>query len=316
MKNSVKKLTSLLLAVILIVGVFTAVPISAGAADTAVPEILGDVDGDGEVTILDATMIRRYEVQLGALSDQQQLAADVDGDGEITILDATWLQRYLNNMKAPDSIGKPMAEVYTVKAVPVLRESVDSTETAQVRVYADQPHVPYMNVKDFYDRFYLLGTDLTEGMTMTQSGSEYTLTNIADVSATFDVAKDSIYTSNFESFTQLACTLQIAASGGVDNNYPFAKTTDTNEPVDPNPLTLDLPRASTLCTSAISSIQKNSPERTRRLPLRIPILNSPRRSKRITLPIWLTSPTASFASTSICGTVSRVRNMLTTILKQ
>ena len=240
MKNSVKKLTSLLLAVILIVGVFTAVPISAGAADTAVPEILGDVDGDGEVTILDATMIRRYEVQLGALSDQQQLAADVDGDGEITILDATWLQRYLNNMKAPEGIGKPMAEVYTVKAIPVLRESVDSTERAQVRVYADQPHVPYMNVKDFYDRFYLLGTDLKEGMTMTQSGSEYTLTNIADVSATFDVAKDSIYTSNFESFTQLACSLQIMASGGVDNNYPFAKTTDTNEPVDPNPLTLDV----------------------------------------------------------------------------
>jgi hypothetical protein len=240
MKNSVKKLTSLLLAVILIVGVFTAVPISAGAAGTAVPEILGDVDGDGEVTILDATMIRRYEVQLGTLSDRQQLAADVDGDGEVTILDATWIQRYLNSLKAPEGIGKPMAEVYTVKAIPVLRESVDSTETAQVRIYADQPHVPYMNVKDFYDRFYLLGTDLTEGMTMTQSGSEYTLTNIADVSATFDVAKDSIYTSNFESFTQLACTLQIAASGGVDNNYPFTKTTDTNEPVDPTPLTLDL----------------------------------------------------------------------------
>ncbi|MEE3405476.1 MAG: hypothetical protein VZR73_15475, partial [Acutalibacteraceae bacterium] len=39
-----------------------------------------------------------------------------------------------------------MAEVYTTKSIPVLRESVDSTETAQVRVYADQPHVPYMNV--------------------------------------------------------------------------------------------------------------------------------------------------------------------------
>ena len=104
-------------------------------------------------------------MQLGTLSDQQQLAADVDGDGEVTILDATWLQRYLNNMKAPDGIGVLMSEVYTVKAVPVLRESVDSTETAQVRIYADQPHVPYMNVKDFYDRFYLLGTDLTEGMT-------------------------------------------------------------------------------------------------------------------------------------------------------
>lgn len=240
MKKGIKEATSILLAVILIVGVFTIVPVSVGAATATAERILGDVDGDGEVSVLDATLIRRYDAMMIEFTDQQLLAADVDGDGQITICDATWLQRYLNDMKAPDGIGKPMAEVYTTKSIPVLRETVDSTETANVRIYADQPHVPYMNAKDFYDRFYLLGTDLTEGMTVTQSGNEYTLTNIADVSATFDVEKDSIYTSNFESFTQLACSLQIMASGGVDNNYPFAKITDTNEPVDPNPLTLDL----------------------------------------------------------------------------
>nr|WP_316622938.1 dockerin type I repeat-containing protein [uncultured Ruminococcus sp.] len=133
MKNSIKKLISILLAVILLASVFTVLPISAGAEETVAPTVLGDVDGDGDVTILDATLIRRYEVQLGTLSDQQQLAADVDGDGKVTILDATWIQRYLISLKAPDGIGKPMSEVYTVKAVPVLRESVDSTETAQVR---------------------------------------------------------------------------------------------------------------------------------------------------------------------------------------
>ena len=240
MKNSVKKLTSLLLAVILIVGVFTAVPISAGASETAEPKILGDVDGDGEVTILDATLIQRGDVKMTKLTDKQKLAADVDGDGAVTILDVTWIQRYLNTMKAPEGIGKPMAEVYTTKSIPVLRESSDSTETAQVRVYADQPHVPYMNVTDFYNTFYLIDTELTEGLTQSQNGDQYTLTNIAGTSAVFDIDHDTIFTSNYENFTTLAYSLQVEAAGGVDNNYPFVKLTDTNEPADPTPLTLNL----------------------------------------------------------------------------
>ena len=53
MKNSLKQLTSILLAVILLASVFTVLPISAGAEETVAPTVLGDVDGDGDVTILD-----------------------------------------------------------------------------------------------------------------------------------------------------------------------------------------------------------------------------------------------------------------------
>ncbi|MBQ9247031.1 MAG: dockerin type I repeat-containing protein, partial [Ruminococcus sp.] len=155
MKRSMKKMTSILLAVVLIVGAFTAVPLSAGAAAETVEQILGDVDGDGEVTIADATLISRYNAQMIQFTDQQLLKADVDGDGEITVIDVTWVQRYLNEMKAPEGIGKLLSEVYTTKAIPVLRESLDSTETAEIRRYADQPNVPYMNVAGFYNQFYL-----------------------------------------------------------------------------------------------------------------------------------------------------------------
>ena len=52
-----------------------------------------------------------------------------------------------------DVIGNMVDEYYnpsfTTKTVPVLRSSLDSTETATLRVYADQPDVPYMNVRTF-----------------------------------------------------------------------------------------------------------------------------------------------------------------------
>ncbi len=55
----------------------------------------GDADLDGDVTIIDATMIQRFLVDLEKLGDEALKQADADGDGDVTILDATYIQRYL-----------------------------------------------------------------------------------------------------------------------------------------------------------------------------------------------------------------------------
>lgn len=60
---------------------------------------LGDIDMDGKVTIMDATLVQKYIAHLEDLTDQQKRLADVDGDGEITILDATEIQKMLANVK-------------------------------------------------------------------------------------------------------------------------------------------------------------------------------------------------------------------------
>ncbi len=57
--------------------------------------MLGDVDGDGEVTIIDATEVQRHIAQISVFNDAQLKAADVDRDGEITIMDASDIQRYV-----------------------------------------------------------------------------------------------------------------------------------------------------------------------------------------------------------------------------
>lgn len=71
-------------------------------------EYLGDVDGDGNVSILDATYIQRY---LASLPNPffEATRADVDGDDSITILDATHIQRWLASLPCPHGIGKPLS---------------------------------------------------------------------------------------------------------------------------------------------------------------------------------------------------------------
>ncbi len=54
--------------------------------------MIGDVDGDGEITIIDATEIQRYIASLTNFDAKQKIRADVDGDGEISIMDATQVQ--------------------------------------------------------------------------------------------------------------------------------------------------------------------------------------------------------------------------------
>ena len=70
--------------------------------------LLGDVDGDGEVTIIDATCIQRKLASI-ATAKFVEAAADTDEDGEVTIIDATVIQRWLAQLPSNDNIGKPIA---------------------------------------------------------------------------------------------------------------------------------------------------------------------------------------------------------------
>ena len=59
---------------------------------------VGDVDGDGKITIRDATMIQMYLAKLIGLDDKAKKQADIDLDGEITVADVSVLQFYLAKM--------------------------------------------------------------------------------------------------------------------------------------------------------------------------------------------------------------------------
>lgn len=81
-----------LLLVLLVAIIITATTFCVAAKET---DILGDVNNDGVVSIIDATQIQGYLADLVDTDDIDVLLADVDGDDDITILDATAIQLYL-----------------------------------------------------------------------------------------------------------------------------------------------------------------------------------------------------------------------------
>ncbi len=57
--------------------------------------VIGDVDGDIKLSVLDATVIQQHEADLNAIPEKLVLYGDVDNDKEVTILDATKIQQTL-----------------------------------------------------------------------------------------------------------------------------------------------------------------------------------------------------------------------------
>ena len=58
----------------------------------------GDVDGDGYVTIIDATRIQKHLAQIKILDDEHLKRGDYDYDKKTTVIDANLLQKYLADM--------------------------------------------------------------------------------------------------------------------------------------------------------------------------------------------------------------------------
>ena len=70
--------------------------VSVNASTAFVGDVtLGDVNMDGDITVIDATEVQRYVAQLVAFTNDQFTAADVDHDGTITVKDATTIQKFV-----------------------------------------------------------------------------------------------------------------------------------------------------------------------------------------------------------------------------
>ncbi len=66
-------------------------------------ELIGDVNCDGNINVVDATEIQKYIVNKDALSQDGVSVADVNGDGAINVADATLIQKYVVGFV--DSLG-------------------------------------------------------------------------------------------------------------------------------------------------------------------------------------------------------------------
>ena len=67
--------------------------------DTATKYQLGDVDGDGDITVTDANKIIRHVANIELIPVDMQPYADIDGDGDITVTDANKIIRHVANIE-------------------------------------------------------------------------------------------------------------------------------------------------------------------------------------------------------------------------
>ena len=56
--------------------------------------LIGDVNLDGKVDVLDAAMVQKYAAGRQELTDEQLYAANVNGDNNVDVLDAAMIQKY------------------------------------------------------------------------------------------------------------------------------------------------------------------------------------------------------------------------------
>ena len=75
------------------------IPASGGSS----AGILGDIDNDKSVTIIDATVMQRVDAKIMTCTSAMLTRGDVDKDNAVTVLDATRVQRYL--LALDDGLG-------------------------------------------------------------------------------------------------------------------------------------------------------------------------------------------------------------------
>ncbi|MDO4881768.1 MAG: carbohydrate-binding domain-containing protein [Oscillospiraceae bacterium] len=68
--------------------------VTTGKSATPSDYTLGDVNGDGYITVADATLVQQHAAELITLTDTALLAADTNKDGYVTVADATLIQQY------------------------------------------------------------------------------------------------------------------------------------------------------------------------------------------------------------------------------
>ena len=111
-RKTFAKIASVLLTLVMLLSLFPAMSFAGDG-------VTGDADGDGKVTISDATMIQKYIANYKLPADFQIKACDVNGDKSININDVTEIQRFLANLGNPYHIGESVgSDEYELPVIP------------------------------------------------------------------------------------------------------------------------------------------------------------------------------------------------------
>lgn len=109
--------------------------------------VYGEVNGDGDITIVDATLVQKHVAQLETLSADKQILADVNGDNTISVVDATLIQKYIVHLKDWGRTGDVYQAEQPTTPEPTTAEPTTVKPTAQPTTKPADTYTLYFKTK-------------------------------------------------------------------------------------------------------------------------------------------------------------------------
>lgn len=160
--------------------------------------VYGEVNGDGDITIVDATLVQKHVVQLETLSADKQILADVNGDNTISAVDATLIQKYIVQLKDWGRTGDVYQAEQPTTPEPTSAEPTTVKPTAQPTTKPADTYTLYFKTKLGWmtsDGVSLFAYDLDTGASYQFEQDTDAYPNVYTVEVPATVSNVSVYRS-------------------------------------------------------------------------------------------------------------------------
>lgn len=160
--------------------------------------VYGEVNGDGDITIVDATLVQKHVAQLETLSADKQILADVNGDNTISVVDATLIQKYIVHLKDWGRTGDVYQAEQPTTPEPTSAEPTTVKPTAQPTTKPADTYTLYFKTKLGWmtsDGVSLFAYDLDTGASYQFEQDTDAYPNVYTVEVPATVSNVSVYRS-------------------------------------------------------------------------------------------------------------------------
>ena len=160
--------------------------------------VYGEVNGDGDITIVDATLVQKHVAQLETLSADKQILADVNGDNTISVVDATLIQNYIVHLKDWGRTGDVYQAEQPTTPEPTTAEPTTVKPTAQPTTKPADTYTLYFKTKLGWmtsDGVSLFAYDLDTGASYQFEQDTDAYPNVYTVEVPATVSNVSVYRS-------------------------------------------------------------------------------------------------------------------------
>lgn len=160
--------------------------------------VYGEVNGDGDITVVDATLVQKHVAQLETLSADKQILADVNGDNTISVVDATLIQKYIVQLKDWGRTGDVYQAEQPTTPEPTTAEPTTVKPTAQPTTKPADTYTLYFKTKLGWmtsDGVSLFAYDLDTGASYQFEQDTDAYPNVYTVEVPATVSNVSVYRS-------------------------------------------------------------------------------------------------------------------------